>query len=351
MFHFTKAGAASRNESADSLRGIAAILVITGHMLVRDAELLPDPNYLRYTLYCVHMPLFFFFAGFYARSALQGSFWELLKQKAPRLLVPYVMWSSVAVAAKAAISLLQGQWDGEQVLYTWGDTLLYARSAWFFLVLFTLFCLFWLLHWVYRKSPVAAVALAVIVYFLPISMVLALHRAQTMIPYFALGLLVRQKKTIISQFSRDHGNKLLWAALLVLAVTPLYIVQASKTRLVYGFEMLLSNCVCVLTTATVCILGEAVMKKVQPLRKMFRLFGEYSMELYCIHMMFVNFLPIPIPQKILSMPEPIVDILYLAMALVLAFMIVAASCWIFNRIPIYRWLMLGQWPRRIKSEE
>lgn len=345
MCNFPKYPHLKRNESADSLRGLAAVLVIAGHLIVRDLERISTPNYFFSMLYCVHMPIFFFFAGLFAKSGLEKDLRQLGSEKAARLLVPYITWSSVAVVARAVLLILQGQWNFVDSLRQWVHTLLYADSMWFFLSLFTMHIFFWIVTKLWNKNHILAIVFSAICYLMPLSGFLSLHNTQCMMPYFALGLLAAHHKQTVLSFAFKKHKLLVVAAIVVFFVMPVYIVNASQWRLDEGINLIWGGMLSTLTASAVCILSESIMCKIRAVRKLFLLFGKYSMELYCIHMLFVNYFPISAPDRVIAMPEFILDIFYFILALGIGLMCVALSFVIFNRIPLYRRFMLGQWPQ------
>lgn len=74
-----------RNVKMDNLKGMLIILVITGHLL----ELFMEEGVFRYTyvlIYFVHMPLFVYCSGYFAKSTGMGQ--RILK----KLLLPYVIF-------------------------------------------------------------------------------------------------------------------------------------------------------------------------------------------------------------------------------------------------------------------
>ena len=349
MYNQAQIGVERRNEYADALRGFAAVLVITGHLMARDFDKIAQPNYFYSWIYCVHMPAFFFFAGLFAETGIRKSFPAFLRQKIFRLLIPYITWSSVAVAAKAALAIVQGHWDPMQTLRQLGCTLFYGKSMWFFLSLFTMHLLFLGIARLWEKNRALAVLTAIVCWILPLNGgSLSLHNTQSMMLYYALGMLAAKHKKKISACAA-HKYAVI-AAAAVLCAAPLYIVKASELRLDYGLRLIMASVLSALTAGSVCILMGRLMHAVAAVRRVFFLFGKYSMEMYCIHMLFVNYLPLHVPESISSLPEIAVDAIYFLIALAVGFICVVLSAAIFNKIPVYRWFMLGQWPQANKEE-
>ncbi len=339
-----------RNTFADAIRGVAAVLVICGHVFASKQAMLKDTYVFWDFLYSIHMPIFFLIAGCYAFNGMKKGVGEFIRQKALRLLVPYVAWSTVAVAAKAVLSCLQGELDPAAVCSMWIDTLLYATSMWFFIALFHVQVAFRLLHKIAEKNKIVAVIVGIILYLIPLPNILAIHQAQTLMPYFVVGMLAMKHKEILT--AKVKENKWLYGiAVLVCLLAPIYAHAAREWRFALGWQMVAALLMSVICTSAIILLFDRLFSFSTGLRKLFALFGRYSMELYCIHMMFVGYLPLPIPAALLNVHEVALDVYVFLIAIVIGLICVGLSWGIFNRIPIYRNVMLGQWKQKVRKEE
>ena len=98
-------------EKLDLVRGIAIFLVILGHCIqcgsgsaFNQAQLFFDDPVFRF-IYSFHMPLFMILSGFlYGRNASGRPFWQTLKNRSLRLLLPIAVWETLIRLA----SLLRG---------------------------------------------------------------------------------------------------------------------------------------------------------------------------------------------------------------------------------------------------
>ncbi|WP_024506268.1 acyltransferase [Bradyrhizobium sp. ARR65] len=91
---------ATRTRWIDFARGIGIILVVYGHVLggLVRANVFPDgpaAQWMDYTLYTFHMPLFFFLAGLNVQHSLRRGARSFLEGKAWTIAYPYVLWSLV----------------------------------------------------------------------------------------------------------------------------------------------------------------------------------------------------------------------------------------------------------------
>jgi fucose 4-O-acetylase-like acetyltransferase len=95
-----RGGSHTRQVWIDFARGIGVVLVVYGHVLgglVRP-NLFPDgplAQWMDYTLYTFHMPLFFFLAGLNVHHSLQRGARPFLAAKAWTIAYPYVLWSLI----------------------------------------------------------------------------------------------------------------------------------------------------------------------------------------------------------------------------------------------------------------
>jgi fucose 4-O-acetylase-like acetyltransferase len=84
----------------DFARGIGIVLVVYGHVLggLVRANVFPDgplAQWMDYTLYTFHMPLFFFLAGLNVQHSLRRGAQSFLAGKVWTIAYPYVLWSLV----------------------------------------------------------------------------------------------------------------------------------------------------------------------------------------------------------------------------------------------------------------
>lgn len=76
-----------RNEVFDLARGIAIILVVVGHS--------GCPEYLRNFIYLFHMPVFYFFSGYFFNNPKDIQVFSFIKRKIYSLYKPFVIYSFV----------------------------------------------------------------------------------------------------------------------------------------------------------------------------------------------------------------------------------------------------------------
>lgn len=336
----------ARDHMADSLRGFAAILVIAGHLISRDIAMLPTPYWFLDDLTFIHMPLFFFFGGYFSLHSLRESLPHLLGQKALRLLLPYGMWSSVAVAAKTAAALLQGTFSVGQTLSHWGSTLLFAESMWFFVSLFIVHVAGWFLLRALDRWHAGALFLPLVLTLLPGSSIFAWHKTQEMLPFFVLGMLMARQHLPyrIDKLTPPRQAVLCLVALAVLTATPVYIPTLSAFRAQQGPLLIVCCAGEFFIFAAAMVLLCCLFSLSRPLLRVFGWLGRYSMQLYCLHMFFVKYFAVAAPSFLFAWPQAVSSVCYFALAFVVGTVCASLSWAVLDRIPLYRLLMLGQGP-------
>ncbi len=186
-----------RNEGMDAAKGIAIFLVVWGHLLTGTQEALGV------LINSCHMPAFFFVSGFFASGSCERySAQEYLRKKAGSLLVPYLVWSLVALIANGLPLLVKGDLVGFITEFT--DVFLYARSVWFFPVLFLTELCFYMVRKCAGRLPYGYYGYGFLAWgllALGIAMsgkgqVLSIFKLAWLFPYFLLG-----------DICHDHYNK------------------------------------------------------------------------------------------------------------------------------------------------
>jgi fucose 4-O-acetylase-like acetyltransferase len=170
-----------------------------GHIVARDY---PPGNewfaYVKTGLYEFHMPFFMYLSGYVAfltgaARARPEAWLSLFGKRALRLLVPFVVFGLVIAAGKAVLApylhidnpAAAGLADFENLL--WHTDHSVALSIWYMAVLFMLSCVTPVLLWLLRGSTLALLAVAAVLYVLPIPAIMYLDRAATYFIFFVVG--------------------------------------------------------------------------------------------------------------------------------------------------------------------
>ena len=182
--------AKERNKTIDTLRGVAAILMILGHSFIVypiDVTTVPWCRDVGHFIYTFHMELFFMLAGVvYKRRPYRG----FIAGKARRLLVPYFFFGTVTLLLKAyGGKAIHGN---ESVLSGLEKLLFHGGSYWFLYVLFLVFATWPVLESVCgspRRQAALALALLLLLQWFPPKgqWLFSLQTVWHYYPYFLFG--------------------------------------------------------------------------------------------------------------------------------------------------------------------
>ena len=342
-----------RDPSFDIAKGLAIYLVALGHLTTADALNIP--------IDFTHMPVFFFISGwFFARYFRSGDGGEAkrFRQKAARLLLPFLLWSLVAWAFNVVLHLRSG--DGLLVSALWEaiDIFFHARSLWFLLIMFLLFAYMLLCHWVGRKTPVSqyAVAIAgwlVLYVFFPDSdtvSVLRVFKFEWLFPLFMCGCFLgggtRAAESLRGFYRRFKPLCLVVLIAAFIAVFFLYdqgVFHAYSVPNVWAWEApwypaaIVGYYVLSMACVTLVLLLSGLLART-PLAGALQTAGLYSLDVYVIHMFFISALKIVLPEGLRSGALFDFGIAPLS-ALVITVVVVLLAKHVLDRIPPYRRLM------------
>ncbi len=128
-----------RIEWLDMLGGVAVLSVFVQHSMT--------PKITRLIL-AVHMPLFFFVAGFLYKSKKEKEFpvRKYIHKKYKHILVPWFLWFLIDGVITAMIGLMNQQFVWERFLSSYWDSLIYFNILWFLPCFFLAECAFHLIH-------------------------------------------------------------------------------------------------------------------------------------------------------------------------------------------------------------
>ena len=176
-----------RQSDKDIAKAIGIYLVVTGHLLNEQAVLGHA------LIYMVHMPLFFWISGYFLYGSVQRhKFSENVRSKVRTLLIPFLVWSGVALAANLAMAVLKGGLNAQTVFQNFFEIYLQARSMWFLLILFLAQMMLLIVHHLLKEKKMAAELSVMAVLWVLISIclpdtLLSMDKLKWMLPYLVLG--------------------------------------------------------------------------------------------------------------------------------------------------------------------
>ena len=188
----------ARRSDLDRAKGLAILLVVFGHLVARRAPAGAGwYEALRIFVYLFHMPLFMYLSGYVtfmsgaARTALPA--WpRLLRRRALRLLLPFVLFGLLILGGKLALAPFMAVdnvppdlWHGLRALL-WDTEHSPATSVWYIAVLFA-FCVATPPLLALAPGGALLAAVAVLLFVLKLPPVLYLDRIGSYFVFFVAG--------------------------------------------------------------------------------------------------------------------------------------------------------------------
>ena len=178
----------NRIREVDALRGLAIILMITGHSFIVhpiDISMVSWGVSIRHWIYTFHMELFFLLAGGVYHCLNYRTY---VSKKIDRLLVPYLFFGMIALLLHSGgLEAVNKQTSFEAGLV---KLLLKGGSYWFLYALFMLYLVYPLIEKVCKSSKMyfgIAMICVLLIEFVRIPNNLELNRVVYYLPYFILG--------------------------------------------------------------------------------------------------------------------------------------------------------------------
>ena len=197
-FAFAPARPATRQFDLDRAKGFAILLVVFGHLVARRTP--PGAEWydpLRITVYLFHMPLFMYLSGYVTflsgAARTPGTKWpRLLRRRAARLLVPFAVFGVAVLSAKLVAAhfvhvdnVPPTFWVGVRDL-VWSTEHSPATEVWYIATLFV-FAIVTPALLALDRSRVLLIAVAAVLFVLPLWRVIYLDRITTYFIFFVAG--------------------------------------------------------------------------------------------------------------------------------------------------------------------
>lgn len=332
-----------RNVNVDILRGIAALLVVTTHIISSVPDISEKLYIFQRIITHIHVPLFFLMSGFCSKDALQrGSIWQFIGSKAFRLLVPYIMWSTVAVTAKHIGAIISGSFQLSEFVNEWIDTVLYAKSLWFLIAMFWVLILARLIYPLFKSKKRWIIMIVLVLICLPPLKIelLAVYKVPSMFFLFLAGLVIHEKYELLIKTIEKYSTLLIVVALALLIAAPFYCTYTGFEG-VWFLDTFYVVVTCLAAMSFVILLFLPLIRKWNIPKKLFSSLGEYSLEIYVIHMLFVKYLVLATPVVIMQIFVLFSTLYFLIYALGICIICYLVSRFLLNHIPIYNFLMRG----------
>ncbi|OOG23571.1 hypothetical protein BZK37_17195 [Enterococcus casseliflavus] len=240
-----------RNDQITFLQFIGPIFVILGHSLNGFTNIYGKSIWGIFSkdwIYIFHMSLFFFIAGFlFVKSMGKYSYFELIKKKFQRLLIPYLVFNIIFLIPK----IIFGNIVGDPVtlslksivvmfltprLNVWGHT-------WFLFCLFLMFCLYPLWKSIFlsklKMIRIVFTVILVISSFFPINTYfLTISDLMKNLIFFWLGMNVYKNKISVNNYLEANGIKMLVIAL-TLSIIYIFVLPVQSVKVITAIFIIL----------------------------------------------------------------------------------------------------------------
>ena len=174
----------------DIAKAICIVLVVIGHFM---PEFSTPPNWwvtTRNVIYSFHMPFFIFASGIAYVMSRKNDYFQFLKKKFFRLVVPYFTVSIIIIGAKVVASNLlyvenPKGWQSLLKMFYYPEAGFFLWFIWVLILAFLIVPLF-----KSRVSRLALLVVSVALYFLPIELpsIFCLDKFKEFFCYFMLGV-------------------------------------------------------------------------------------------------------------------------------------------------------------------
>ena len=338
----------NRNKTYDIMKAIAIFFVVLGHIC---ASYNIQGGIIAIT-YFTRMPLFFFVSGYFLEKSISKySTKTLIKRKFVSLVIPYLIWSLVAFLVNIGMTMISNvECNKEWVISEFVEIFIHARSVWYLIVLFLTDIIYIVLK--KNKMPLLVICIVwILLAFLIPGKVFNLYKLKWLFPFFVLGGLFYGNEHVnlvekIKQYSKYRLVLQTIAGLLLFFVIDIalykepYFTEYTEFRysswysvfwgiLFYGISIL---GIAVWMQAAYVIQNKTT-KIGSVIGDLLVMCGEYSLDIYLIHMMFMKVIPFDLGAFCGGNGLTVVVVMY---AFIIVLSIAIISKCVLSRISIYR---------------
>ncbi len=307
-----------RFEIIDIAKAILVYFVALAHM-----QIMPYNATLAFSMNCLLQAFFFLSGLFFEPSCKRKTGREFLLAKVRTLILPYLIWSTVALMYHAIQFIVTGaqtgEWGGSLLAFLAeaSDIYLYARSLWFLLVLFLMNVICSYIERLVGWNRAAFLGLMTVGWAISFAFgkvtVLSLYRLQWFLPYFLLGIVCSYLE-VEKRLDRIATRSLMQQVLVTVLTLVLYIFWARSLmneefayEFYYNHELIGSHWPSYLSAYLISVLAILLLFEIsglllhaKRLRPVLSRAGAITIDIYIIHM----FPVVVIRQMIVSLPLP-----------------------------------------------
>lgn len=290
----------NRNKTIDIAKGLAIYLVVLGHLQLQDV------NTTIILIAASHMPIFFFISGlFFEKSFQKYTTKEYILNKTKTLLVPYLVWSMVAFVVNAVLSVTQGG-DAAAITSEAYSVFIQARSVWFLIVLYITCISAYIIRTISCGKKFLFLLLELVFWLCLLYIgrveVLSLYKFVWLLPYYVLGCALSYNDWLFRKLFSVNKIRPIFKGLLAIIIMCAYIVvtigmyrQDLFSEFYVKYDLVFQHIGYYVSDYLVGIVGIAgillvslVLSDCKSLAQMISLMGNYSLDIYVIHMFFVK---------------------------------------------------------------
>lgn len=336
-----------RSAMFDIAKFLAIFLVVLGHLLNECAG---DPTFL---INFVHMPVLFFISGYFGTFSLKKyRTGVIVGKKVKSLLVPYLFWSGVSLAANLAIGVVQGTFDPAAVPQEASQIFLYARSVWFLAELLVSFLVFLGVHKVVQLAKkekfaiVAQFAAWLLLSCLVPGELFAFYKFKWLYPFFLAGWMTAVNQEVAVNWLKN-ARKRVTAGVLSLAF-PILVFAFLRENAFWEYTQFryssMQNILCGMLYYLISLTGIGfVMIMARWISRtgasdICAEIGTYSMDIYVIHMFIVKV--IQIVYSGMEIGKVAMYAIFSGISLLIVVIIWLMSKFLFRKIGLFR-IMVG----------
>ena len=319
-----------RNDSFDIAKGFGILFVVLAHCISPVMEGHHFLHWLYITIYSLVLPLFFITSGYFSKKLVLKpmSKFELIKQRAARLMIPYCVWAVIYLPMKFVMAE-HVRFSSEYKWYTFFLGNNPDGQLWFLYVMFVASVIM-ILFTSEKNITAFAVVFMVISLFAPgipnelRFTSIALNFSLYQVGFFFLGAFIALK----CDFEKVSKNKI---AIIVSSILLLsyFVVLWIADKKIWYLETIAATC-----GIYVCFYISSLLSKTV-LNKPLSFLGKKSMEIYIMHA------PILVASRIVFSKLISNDYLYVVLSVVTAIGVSIALSWVVNKIKIARLLIFG----------
>lgn len=324
----------TRIPEIDIIKGLSIYLVVLGHLL----DLIGDPAP---AINLCHIAAFFFVSGFLLHGSLERhGIGGVLRSKTRGLLIPYLVWSAVSLIANLGLSFIHG---GAMTLQAFAaeftDVFLRGRSVWFLIQLLFAHYVFLMCKKLVKKDGVFWVA-SIVIYLL-LCLILPDNWFQFILfkrlyGFFMAGYAVASLPNLRGIYVKSTVTRILAA---VSCTYPLLVWLFFRSGLYAQMNAGALKPLAVLLgmitggVGVLLICAAATLLRNRRTGDVLAVIGQYSIDVYVMHMFLVKFLPVH--TLVARLPVSVTYVFMFVYAAMIVAVIYCLSAYVLRRSRFY----------------